>query len=95
MVSFFRSVRPSQWLWTACWTFLVISWWCVTHTQLFCRNTGLCTCPGPVLKPSARPEPWCVSFNKKLVQEVKEADAEEVTPILLPLTVKQATACLL
>ncbi|CAL5221183.1 g3329 [Coccomyxa viridis] len=32
---------------------------------------------GPVLKPSPRPEPWCVSYNKKLNKEVAKADANK------------------
>ena len=57
------------------WATLVLLWWASTHTLQFCRSTGLCDCPGPVLKPSPRPEPWCQSFNRKLAQEVAQNDA--------------------
>jgi hypothetical protein len=59
----------------ALWATLVLLWWCSTHTVQFCRSTGLCICPGPVLKPSPRAEPWCQSFNRKLAQEVGDNDA--------------------
>ena len=59
---------------TTCCT-LVLLWWYAIHPQWF-RD-----CPGPVLKPSPRPEPWCVSFNKKLNKEVAIADAGKVSLI--------------
>ena len=59
---------------TTCCT-LVLLWWYAIHPQWFKD------CPGPVLKPSPRPEPWCVSFNKKLKKEVARADAGKVSLI--------------
>ena len=68
----------SQRLWTTLWITLVLVWWGVTHTQYICMSTGLCDCPGPVLKPAPRLEPWCQAYNRKLVKEVAENDAAEV-----------------
>ena len=35
-------------------------------------------CPGPVLKPSERQEPWNKKFAKKLAEEVAVKDAQKV-----------------
>ena len=58
---------------TCIWCTLVLLWWYAIHPQWF-RD-----CPGPILKPSPRPEPWCVSYNKKLNKEVAKADANKVS----------------
>ena len=57
---------------TCIWCTLTLLWWYAIHPQWF-RD-----CPGPVLKPAPRPEPWCVSYNKKLNKEVAKADANKV-----------------
>lgn len=87
--------RISRWAWTFLWAMLVVTWYCVTHTEKFCRRTGLCDCPGPVLVPSPRLEPWCVAFNKKLFKEVAKADAGQVKhlPLLVRRRGNSATRC--
>lgn len=79
-------MAPSSWLhasmaqrlWTTLWATLVVLWWAATHTQYICRSTGLCDCPGPVLRPAPRPEPWCQAYNQRLAKEVAANDAAEV-----------------
>lgn len=68
----------SQRLWTTLWATLVLLWWAATHPRYICMSTGLCACPGPVLRPAPRPEPWCQAYNRKLVKEVAENDAADV-----------------
>ena len=86
----------SQRLWTTLWATLVLLWWAATHPRYICMSTGLCACPGPVLRPAPRPEPWCQAYNRKLVREVAENDAAEVgAPLLraMPLCVGDLDPC--